>query len=98
MKLYGLASAGRNALVGNLRWMTTVSGSGAVTSLTITKFVERGLSTPSGGNMIMFRLAATSSAVSLSPLWNLTLSLILKVQLVPLSVGCGISVQRSQAK
>ena len=46
---------------------------------TIMKLVERGLNVPCGGKAILLRLAATSSAVSLSPLWNLTSSRILKV-------------------
>src|SRR5215468_1305057 len=73
--------------------MTTVCGSVAVILSTIMKVLERGLATPSGGKAILFRLAATSSAVSLSPLWNLTSSRILKVYVLPPSVGCGSSVQ-----
>ena len=48
--------------------------------------------------MIEWRLVATSSAVSLSPLWNLTSSRILKVQVLPPSVGSDIPVQTSQTK
>ena len=51
------------------------------------KVAERWLTTPSGGKAILFWLAATSSAVSLSPLWNLTSSRILKVFVLPPSVG-----------
>jgi len=67
--------------------MTTVCGSVAAILSTIMKVAERGLTTPSGGKAILFRLAATSSAVSLSPLWNLTSSRILKVYVLPPSVG-----------
>src|SRR5580698_355898 len=84
-----------NASVANLRWKTTVCGSVASTLSTIRKLLWRGLTTPSGGKMILFHDAATSSAASGVPSWNLTPVRILKVQVVLLSVGVGISVHRS---
>jgi probable F420-dependent oxidoreductase len=63
-------------------------------SLTIMKLSDRGLSTPFGGKAISLRLAATSAAVSGSPLWNLTPWRILKVQVLPLSVGSGRAVHK----
>ncbi len=68
MKAKGSAMAGRKALVAYFRRITTVEGSGASILSTISKSLERGLSTPSGGNAIMCKLVATSSAVSGSPL------------------------------
>ena len=62
----------------------------------MTKLPWRALATPGGGKMIFFQLAATSSAVSFEPSWNLTPSRILNVQVLPPSVGVGISVHRSQ--
>src|SRR5258708_38895611 len=76
--------------------MATVLGSVASILSTIMKLLERGLATPSAGKAILLRLAATSAAVSLSPLWNLTSSRILKVYVLPPSVGFGSSVHRSQ--
>src|SRR6185437_3334098 len=80
----------------NFRRKTTVCGSLASTLSTITKLLERGLKTPCGGKAILLKLAATSAAVSGSPFWNLTPSRILNVQVLPPSVGFGISVHRSQ--
>src|SRR5215204_1987992 len=96
MNAYGSASAGRNASVANLRRKTSVAGSGVSTASTITKLLCRTLGTPGGGKMIFFQLAATSSAVSGEPSWNLTPWRILNVQVLPPSVGFGISVHRSQ--
>src|SRR5947209_18809887 len=98
MKALGSASAGRKALVANLRRITTVEGAGASILSTMSKSLERGLNTPSGGKAIIWRLFATSSAVSGSPLWNLTPCRILNVWVLPSSAGFGISVQRSHTQ
>jgi hypothetical protein len=85
-------------LVANLSLKTTVEGSGAVTVSTIEYQLWRGLSTPFGGWMMWSQLAATSAAVSGVPSVNLTPSRILKVQVLPPSAGCGMTVHRSQTK
>ena len=51
-----------------------------------------------GGKTIICKLFATSAAVSGVPSWNLTPWRILKVYVLPPSVGVGISVHRSQTK
>ena len=98
MNAYGSASAGRNTGVANFNLNTTVVGSGNSTESTIEYQFARALSTPLGGKMIACQLAATSAAVSAAPSWNLTPSRILNVQVLPSSVGCGTSRQRSQTK
>src|ERR1700761_479063 len=98
MKVKGSAIAGRNALVANLRRKMTVDGSGASTLSTISYQLCRGLRTPAGGSMIICQLFATSAAVRGEPSWNLTPSRILKVYVLPSSVGWGIVVHRSQTK
>src|SRR6516165_11820589 len=98
MKANGSASAGRNASVANLRRKTTVEGSGASTVSTISYQLSRGLSIPFGGWIIISQLLATSAALRGEPSWNLTPSRILKVTVLPPSVGFGITVQRSQTK
>src|SRR5215468_2375891 len=64
--------AGRNAVVGNFNRKTTVEGSGASTWSTIMKKLWRALLTPSGGSIILFQLATTSSADSVEPSCHLT--------------------------
>src|SRR5205085_8179127 len=98
MKAKGSASPGRNASVANLRWKTTVEGSGASTVSTISYQLSRGLSIPFGGWMIVSQLLAISPAVKGEPSWNLTPSRILKVYVLPASVGFGIAVHRSHTK
>src|SRR6266478_888881 len=98
MKVNGSASAGMKALVANFSRKTSVVGSGAATVSTIVYQLWRGLNTPCGGWMMCSQLAATSAAVKSDPSWNLTPSRILKVWVLPLSVGCGIAVHRSQTK
>src|SRR3954447_435128 len=98
MNANGSARAGRNAVVGNLSLKTTVFLSGASTLSTIRKWPSRALVMPSGGLTIYCQLAATSAAVSGEPSWNLTPSRILNVQVLPPSVGSGISVHRSHTK
>src|SRR5579864_8437688 len=87
-----------NASVAYLRRKTIVRGSGASILSTITKLLWRGLTTPSGGKMILFHEASMSADVSGVPSWNLTPVRILNVQVLPLSVGVGISVHRSHTK
>src|SRR5215470_15413095 len=98
MKANGSASAGRNASVAYFRRNTTVVGSGASTLSTITKYLSRALDTPSGGWAMYCQFTATSAAVSGVPSWNFTPWRILKVQILPFSVGFGISVHRSHTK
>jgi hypothetical protein len=62
------------------------------------KYGCRALATPGRGCTISRQLAATSAAVSGEPSCHFTPSRIVNVQVLPSSVGFGISVQRSQTK
>ena len=63
----------------NFSLKTMVDGSGASILSTIMKLLWRGLTTPSGGKMILFQEARTSAAASGVPSWNFTPCRILKV-------------------
>ena len=87
-----------NAPEGYLSLNTTVSSSGAAMLSTIVNWALRALCTPSGGNTMRWKVAFTSCAVSGLPSWNLTPLRILKVNVLPPSVGSGIAVHRSHTK
>ena len=79
MNAKGSASDGRKVLVTDFSRNTTVVGSGDSTESTTDHQSCRALSTPGGGKMILFQLAATSAAVSGEPSWNFTPVRILNV-------------------
>ena len=62
-----------------------------MTDSTIVKNALRLLGTPSGGKMILSKVAFTSALVIGVPSWNLTSLRSLKVNFVPPSVGAGTS-------
>src|SRR5689334_8816802 len=98
MKLNGLASEGMNDPAGYLSLKTTVESSGAVTLSTMSNQALRALEMPCGGKMMRWNEVSTSLAVSGVPSWNLTPWRILNVNVLPPSVGLGISVHRSHTK